>query len=271
MICMEKGKVKDFFCATKDEIVDMTLESDMLPTVIADIAETVVSEGTATILGGVVGAIAPGVNGAMLGYRQRRFERNVMQAITIMARRIETIDALVENLSDEILEKFRGIYVEWMLDNLDMEKQKEKVPYHVNGFINLMSDDVNDNLMRMFFETMNELTELDIEVLKMYDWKSDDNIYTLAEKYNLEYEQIDVIKEKLARLGLLKCKNDEQRDEKLDGIVDYLTKLEKDSKSRNPRGVKLPRIKKPSRSHLYSITRLGTHYLNLISEEKVQE
>ena len=109
MICMEKGKVKDFFCATKDEIVDMTLESDMLPTVIADIAETVVSEGTATIMGGVVGAIAPGVNGAILGYRQRRFERNVMQAITIMARRIETIDALVENLSDEILEKLSMI------------------------------------------------------------------------------------------------------------------------------------------------------------------
>ena len=51
MIRMKKGKLKDFFCATKDEIVDMTLESDMLPTVITAIAETVVSEGTATILG----------------------------------------------------------------------------------------------------------------------------------------------------------------------------------------------------------------------------
>ena len=56
-------------------------------------------------------------------------------------------------LSETVQNKFNETYLEWLLDNLYEEKQAEKVSYHVNGFINLMSNDVNDNLMLMFFNT----------------------------------------------------------------------------------------------------------------------
>lgn len=64
---------------------------------------------------------------------------------------------------------------------------------------------------------------------------------------------------------MLQSRNDEQRDNNVDEIVTYLTKVEKDNRSRNPKGVKLPTIKKPNRTESYRITSLGRSYLNVIS------
>ena len=56
---MEKGKIKDFLIASKDETSNAIIESDMLPAVIEEVADFVVSEGTAEIIGVLVGAFAP--------------------------------------------------------------------------------------------------------------------------------------------------------------------------------------------------------------------
>lgn len=264
---MGKGKIKDLLIASKDQIVNTIIESDNLPTVVEAIADVVVSEGIAEIIGKIVGSCIPQVNGIWLNYKQSRFEASVKDALMVMARRMDMIEANYELLNEEIQEKFRGLYVEWLLDNLEIEKQKEKIPYHVNGFINLMTNDANDNLMLMFFETINQLTQLDIDVLKMYSVEAHDDIYTLCERYKLKIEQIRVIKEKLERLGLIYCKNDEKRDSNIDEIVDYLNKVDKEKRKSKPRDVKLPSIKKPNRSASYAITALGRDYLKVISEQ----
>lgn len=171
-------------------------------------------------------------------------------------------------MDKEIQKKFSTEYLAWLLDNLYEEKQKEKIPYHVNGYINLMSNEANDNLMLMFFDTMNELTQLDIEVLNLYCLKTQDNIWELCKRYNLATEQINVIKEKLSRLGLLQSKNDEQRDKNLDYVIQYLEAQDKDNRKKKPSGVNFPntKIKKINRFESYSITQLGRGYLQVISE-----
>lgn len=265
---MERRKIKDFLIASKDQAVSTMVESDSLPTVVEAIADVVVSEGTAEIIGKMVGSCIPQINGIWLNYKQARFEASVREALMVMAHRMDAMEANYELIDEEIQEKFRGIYVEWLLDNLEIEKQKEKIPYHVNGFINLMTNDANDNLMLMFFETINQLTQLDIDVLKMYSMEAHDDIYTLCERYNLKIEQIRVIKEKLERLGLVYCKNDEKRDSNIDEIVDYLNKVDKEKHKKNPKDVRLPNIKKPNRSTSYAITALGRDYLKVISEQQ---
>lgn len=261
---MEKGKIKDLLSAAKDEVVGAVIESEAAPEVVKIAAELVVSEGTAALFGTVFGAAAPKINSVRLSYKENRFERRVEKALAVMSDRIEALENNYVSLNDEMQEKFRGLYVEWLLDNLYDEKQEEKVPCYVNGYINMMSNDVNDNLMLMFFDTISQLTNLDIEILRLYSLNSQENITELCNRNNLEYEQTAMIKEKLARLGLLNSKNDEQRDDNVDLIVDYLTKLDKDNRSRSPKGVKLPKIKKPNRSESYKITSLGNSYLRII-------
>ncbi len=73
------------------------------------------------------------------------------------------------------------------------------------------------------------------------------------ETFNLKIEQVAVIKEKLERLVLIYSKNDEQRDNNIDAIVDYLNKVNREQKKSKPRGVKLPNIKMPNRTMSYAI------------------
>ena len=143
---MQKGKLKDFLSATKQEVVVAALEEEALPSVVETVADTIVSEGTAMVLGGVMGAVAPRLNGIRLSYKQNRFERNVKDALAVMVRRIEVLEANYAGLDETVQNKFNETYLEWLLDNLYEEKQAEKVSYHVNGFINLMSNDVNYHL-----------------------------------------------------------------------------------------------------------------------------
>lgn len=145
-------------------------------------------------------------------------------------------------------------------------RKQGKISYHVNGFINLMNNEVNDNLMLMFFNTMNQLTELDIDVLSLYNRNSQEDVISLCNRYNLKIEQVAVIKEKLERLGLICSKNEEQRDSNIDAIVDYLNKVDKEQKKSKPKGIKLPNIKKPNQSTSYAITSLGRDYLKVISD-----
>ena len=264
---MGKGKIRDLLIASKDEAVNAIVENGMFPTVVEEIADIVVSEGTAAIVGTLVGTFAPRINGIRLSYKQSRFETRVAGALALMAKRIDVMEANYAALTEEVQEKFRGIYVEWLLDNLEVEKQQEKVPYHVNGFINLMNNDANDNLMLMFFDTINQLTQLDIDVLSLYSMDVQENIISLCNRYNLKLEQVAVIKEKLERLGLVYSRNDEQRDINIDEIVDYLNKVDKDQKKSKPKGVRLPNIKKPNRSTSYAITSLGRDYLKVISDK----
>lgn len=263
---MEKGKIKDFLIASKDETSNAIIESNMLPAIIEEVADFVVSEGTAEIIGVLVGAFAPRINGIRLNYKQNSFERRVTNALTLMVQKIEVMEANYSMLIEEIQEKFRGIYAEWLLNNLEEEKQQGKVLYHVNGFINLMNNEANDNLMLMFFNTMNQLTELDIDVLSLYNRNSQEDVISLCNRYNLKIEQVAVIKEKLERLGLIYSKNEEQRDSNIDAIVDYLNKVDKEQKKSKPKGIKLPNIKKPNRSTSYAITSLGRDYLKVISD-----
>ncbi len=263
---MGKGKIRDFLIAAKDETINTLIENDMLPAVIEEIADSVVSEGTAEIIGALVGTFVPRINGICLNYKQSRFERSVKNALAVMAQRIDVMEANYSTLIEDIQEKFRGMYVEWLLDNLEEERQQGKVTYHVNGFINLMNNEANDNLMLMFFNTINELTQLDIDVLSLYNRESQENVMSLCNKYNLKMEQVAVIKEKLERLGLIYSRNDEQRDSNIDAIVDYLNKVDKEQKKSKPKGVRLPNIKKPNRSTSYAITPLGRDYLRVISD-----
>lgn len=62
-------------------------------------------------------------------------------------------------------------------------------------------------------------------------------------------------------------KNDEQRDDNIDEIVDYLNKVNKEQKKSKPKDVRLPKIKKPNRSTSYAITSLGRDYLKVISDK----
>lgn len=260
-------KTEDLISAAKEEGLSTFLDSELMKTTVEECAGLFTSEAASAVVGSIVGAIAPRANGIILAYKQNRFERNVKSMLQQLSNRVETLEANYLALSEDMQKQITGVYVEMMLDNVVDERQEEKIRWNVNGFVNLMSEDTNENIIQIFFDTLSELTSLDIDTLKLYQYNSGVDAYDLKDKYGIGPDRLKLVKEKLVRLGLLSRKNDIQRDKNLDEIAEYFQKAEKDAKKTRPQGVKLPSsIKKISGLESYKITTLGTGFLTSISE-----
>lgn len=262
-----KNQITDLISAVKDEGINTLLSSEVFKEAVVELGKKVVEEQAANLIGGLLSAASPRVYGIILSYKQNRFERNMTRLVKELTRRIEDLEINYAALSDDMKELYKTQFTEMLLDSAVDERQEEKIKWGVNGFVNMMTDDSNENIMQIFFDTLMDLTVLDVDTLKMHHIRSDLNIYELQIKYNIDYDRVKLVKEKLARLGLLSRKNDDQRDKNIDEITEYLQKVEQDSKRSKPQGGKLPSgIKKISNNDSYSITRLGSGFLASIGE-----
>ena len=264
-----KEQITDLAVAIKDEGIKALLENETFRTVTTSLVQQVIKDQAGTLIGSIISAVSPRFHGIWLSYKQNRFERNITRMISELFRQVEDIKILYAALSDEMKELYRTKYTEMMLDNIVDEQQPEKIKWNVNGFVRMMTNDANENIMKMFFDTLSELTVLDVDLLKAYRVWDSTHPNDIAQKYGINRDQLKMVKEKLVRLGLMNRRNDVQRDKNLDEIVDYLEKSEKDAKSNKPKGVKLPNsIKKISNSESYEISRLGFSFLESIGEGK---
>lgn len=206
------------------------------------------------------------MNYVLLSFKQYRLERNVLNALKIVQNRQTELENRMSNLFENNPLYTRQI-TEALLDNIVDEIQEKLVEYNVNGYINLLkSDHTNIDLGLMFFKTMSQLNDLDIRILKVYSnlGTEGESIVSICNELNLELYQIQFIKEKLERFGLLQSRNEEMNENNLEMIVKYLEKVKKENRKRNPDEIKIPSLKRVSASDSYRITPLGRHYLTMI-------
>lgn len=262
---MDRYKLKDLMDATKEEVGKEVVEK-LLPAVVQEAGNFLFDKGVGMLACEMVGSVVPVANNVLLSYKQHRLERNVLNALNIVQNR----QTEIEYKMNELLENNRAFITqvtEALLDNIVDEIQEKMVEYNVNGYINLLkSDHTNIDLGLMFFKTMSQLNDLDIRILKVYsNLKTDgESIVSICNELNLELNQIQFIKEKLERFGLLQSRHEEMNDVNLDNIVKYLEKVKRENRKKNPNDVKVPNLKRVSVSDSYRITPLGRHYLTMI-------
>ena len=249
--------------------MDLAL-GNVLPEIVKVYGETIVSEGVANLAGELIGAVCPRVNNIRLSYKQNRLERNV----SIMLNRLVEKQKELTSRIDEIQKNVEGRNFiqqssEMLLDSIVDEIETSKVQYSVNGYVNLIqTENANLDMSLMFFKTISELNDIDIQILKTYDWRNQDKMASIT-PFNSEfdYSQLQYIKEKLLRFGLLNSKNEKLSAKNQEIIIEYLQKFNKDFTSKNPKGVKIPKFNKLQSTDRYSITSLGIALLQLISEQ----
>lgn len=262
---MDEYKLEDLMDATKEEVGKELVEK-LLPAVIQEAGSILFDKGVGMLACEMVGSVLPVANNVLLSYKQHRLERNVLNALNM----IQSRQTEIEYRMNELLENNRAFITqvtEALLDNIVDEIQEKMVEYNVNGYINLLkSDHTNIDLGLMFFKTMSQLNDLDIRILKVYsNLKTDgESIVSICNELNLELNQIQFIKEKLERFGLLQSRNEELNDDNLDKIVKYLEKVKRENRKKNANDVKVPNLKRVSGTDSYRITSLGRHYLTMI-------
>lgn len=123
-----------------------------------------------TLTGGVLGAVAPALLGFKLSYQQRRFERNMVKMVNSIKQNQVIITQRMDLLETETRQKFIcGPYRDVLLDNIISENEVQKVQDNINGYINLMGlEKPNDDVVFSFFQTLSQMNEVDIRILKLY-------------------------------------------------------------------------------------------------------
>ena len=187
--------------------------------------------------------------------------------INELTARVDSLENNFVNLNADMQEQYRGTYIEMLLDNVVNERQEDKIKWSTNGFVNMMTNEANENIMQFFFNTLSDLTVIDVDTLRMYSASAEIDWQDIQQKYGIDSDRLKLVKEKLVRLGLLYRRNDQLRDDNLDAIVDYLKKRDADSKKKKPQGVRLPNtIKKIGNNETYRISTLGYGFLKSIGE-----
>lgn len=216
------------------------------------------------LIDGVAGSVVPGVGNMILAYKQNRMERRVEETLKMLVERQDEFNAAVNSLEDEMAKKdVEGKYFEILMDYSLDEPQEEKIKYLVNGYINVARiPHPQEDVVRSFYDTLKQMNLLDIRVFRLYNPfnTDDDSAYMVMKDYQIDEYQYNMVREKLARLGLIYSRNDLQRDENTDAIVSYLEDL---SKGKN---TKL-KAKKVSRSESYNMSSYGNRFIKFIESE----
>ncbi|MEE0472610.1 MAG: hypothetical protein UDK37_01815 [Holdemanella biformis] len=262
---MGQYKLKDLMDATKEEVEKEIVEK-LLPTVVQEAGSFLFDKGVGMLACEMVGSVLPVANNVLLSYKQHRLERNVLNALKNIQTRQTELEYRMNNLFENNPVFIEQI-TEALLDNIVDEIQEKLVEYNVNGYINLLkSDHTNIDLGLMFFKTMSQLNDLDIRILKVYSnlGTEGESIVSICNELDLELNQIQFIKEKLEKFGLLQSRHEEMNDDNLDKIVKCLEKVKRENRKKNPNDVKVPNLKRVSGTDSYRITSLGRHYLTMI-------
>ena len=207
------------------------------------------------VLEGAAGAIVPGVGNLILAYKQQRTEKNLEQFISQIVARQDEFNERLDKLDPEKLQKITGHFFGIVTDYVLNVKQQEKIHFIVNGYLHISEMEVvNDNAVMMYYDTLDQLTLMDIAVLKSHH-------RLLATEENEEYMrslipgQRRLIHEKLLRLGLVNSENERKMDQNLQNITSYLQDVQKGKKNAQLRCDKI------WGSDTYRLTKYGHTFL----------
>ena len=212
-------------------------------------------------LDGVAGALVPGVGSLLLSYKQQRFEKHIEECIRVLIARMDEINLILGERDQLFVDKMKGEFLPLLFDGVIEEKQKEKISFMVNGYIETarIENPLIDNILGLQ-SVLLQLSFADIRMLKCYYYKFGtnetlDDYFSILSEYNIENSQAIMIKEKLVRLGLLESKNDNQRDANIDAVYEFLMGVEKGKKNNKLKA------KKVSNTDTYKMTNFGRKFV----------
>lgn len=219
---------------------------------------------------GMAGIAVPGVGNVMLSYKQKKLQKNFEIYVSKIVEHQNEINERLKALEEEKQKVIQANYFGLLADYASQSKQEEKIELIVNGFINIAGDVLSqEDTILMYYDTLDQMNMLDIRVLRLYIYpvyvdggesEVGDSIFKICEEYGLDYSQLDVIKEKLTRLGLLESRNDIDMDTNMRNVMQYLEDVTKGKKN-----AKLKSLKHISKSESYRITQYGNNLFSFFS------
>lgn len=173
----------------------------------------------------------PILGDAIQSYRiNKRFERQE-KLLELLQERLDYYTERTEAPLEE-KQKYSDL-LEVALQSVTDYSQEEKIHYLTEGLVTLFNTDkLSFDMGYLYIQTLNELTLLDIGVLKFYYdliYKSEGTIQTYEDvlsEFNIEYYQYEAVRDNLYRRGLFRQKNERNVEKDFKNISDNLERLD---------------------------------------------
>lgn len=263
-------KIEDVVNSIKDVALS-EYENAVIPEISAELAKSVISESAGIVVEELFKSVMPVVGNVVATYKLRRLERNMNESIRIISERQDEIDSRLNELQHYEPNYLQSL-LEGFIDTIIDEIQLDKVKYSTIGCINLIkSRGTNTDFALQFFNTLSQLNVLDIRILKLYGNyfnQEDETIDDIISDLGIEYKQVNFVKEKLARLGLIKNSKEEIRNKNLNEICDFFHKYEREKQKKKPNDIKAPKLTKIMNHNSFKITPMGREFLNMIEQQE---
>lgn len=183
-------------------------------------------------------SMIPGIGGAISEYRTGKKIRNVEKMITILNERHDTLKEKFEKQTEKNKETLDSIF-EMVLGKIENTSQEEKISFMVDGYSEFLDlENPSFDVAYLYFDTLDKLTLLDIDVLKLsyrtkyfymrdtvdgYDGPA--NHGDILTKYDIEYQQYEAIRANLLRLGLLENEYDDKIEKDYKSVEQAIKEL----------------------------------------------
>lgn len=163
----------------------------------------------------------PGIGGAISEYRTNKKIKNLEEMFAILNEKNAALKDKFENQTLENKEVLDFIF-EMVFEKIEKVSQKEKIRYMIDGYSEFLNlENPSFDVAYLYFDTLDKLTLLDIDTLKlsyqsMYSYFSGEieknNEITgyndILSKYDIDYSQYKSVRENLLRMGLFENEYD---------------------------------------------------------------
>lgn len=177
----------------------------------------VVAEGAVSIIASfvtdtVIGQVAPGICSAVMSYKQKRFEKNILKVLSELQSRQTYLDSIITTLSQDFNQTLKDHIFPMIFDYSSEVKQEDKIKFIVNGFETVIEARMvtNQEKILVYYDTLSDLSMIDLKLLERIkiEQVSTDILYPKPVK--IETEELAIERQslnKLQRLGIVSLPN----------------------------------------------------------------
>lgn len=180
----------------------------------------------------------PGIGGAISEYRTSKKIKNIEKMVTILNKNTDTLKEKFERQTIENKEVLDSIF-EMVVGKIENISQEEKIKYMLDGYSEFLDlENPSFDVAYLYFDTLDKLTLLDIDVLKL---SYHANYYLMIDniegyggptsydevltKYDIDYYQYEAIRENLLRLGLFENEYDNKIEKDYKNVEQAIKEL----------------------------------------------
>lgn len=190
----------------------------------------------ASVLLDVGSSMIPAIGPAISNFKTNMRIKNLEKMLSELNKRHDELSVKFESHSESNKEILDNIF-SMVVEKISSLWQDEKIEYMINGYSELLEvENPSFDTAYLYFDTLDKLTILDIEALKLsynvqtifYEPEGESSNYIdILNKFDIDYSQYNAVRQNLFRIGLLENEYDKKLDKDIDNLVTAVSDIRK--------------------------------------------